>query len=379
MNNTMLNFYVNNKITTEHIDIDGYGEYIQKRKNLYRQLGIPILAIKDADILEVGPGVGHNTIPLITKWGAKHVDMLEPNPVAAKELKSNFESRGICEETYEIYPLILEEFDEDKKYDLVIAEGYVHFAHNWKEFLGAMKKYTHENSIVVVTCADEIGLYVERMKRVVGQYAVRDIERLEDKAEYLDKLWNGQELRENLKGMTRSSKEWISDMIFNEASIFEHAMTMKDAIDEMGDEFNVLGASQNFFTDYSWYKDLSFDYKNAYKRQYDMKKHMLLIAGEYDETIRTAAENQKLEDSIKNVMNYVKNIEKGEKISIEDFLMEINKVSEAADNEKVGKYNEELKEILQLCADGKEVEWQKYKRWNCTFGKSMQYISFERR
>lgn len=379
MKNTMLNFYVNNKVTTEHINIDEYDEYIQKRKNLYRQLGIPILAIKDADILEVGSGVGHNTIPLITKWGAKHIDMLEPNPVAAEELKSNFEARAIGKETYTIFPVILEEFKGEKKYDLVIAEGYVQFAHNWKAFLNEVKKYTHENSIVIVTCADEIGLYVERMKRVAGQYAVRDIERLEDKVEHLDKLWNGQKYGENLKGMTRSSKEWILDMIFNESSIFEHAMTMKETMDEMGDTFDILGASQNIFTDYSWYKDLSYDYKEAYKNQYDTKKHMLLIAGEYDETIRTVAENQKLEHTIKNVMEYVKGIEREEKICIKDFLMEIDKVSEAADNKKIRQYNEELKEILQLCAEKKEVEWEKYKMWKYTFGKSMQYISFERK
>lgn len=258
MNNTMLNFCVNNKITTEHIDIDGYGEYIQKRKNLYRQLGIPILAIKDADILEVGPGVGHNTIPLITKWGAKHVDMLEPNPVAAKELKSNFESRGICEETYEIYPIVLEEYREDKTYDIVIAEGCIEYMENWKESLNIIKEYTHENSIVIVSCADEIGLYVERMKRIAGQYAVRKIERIEDKIEQLEKLWNGDKHKDNLKGMTRTSKEWILDLIFNEA-MFENKMTMKDAMEAMGDKFSVLGASQNIFTDYSWYKDLSFD------------------------------------------------------------------------------------------------------------------------
>lgn len=379
MINTMLNFYVNNMVTTEHIDMKEYGEYIQKRKNLYRQLGIPILAIKDADILEIGPGVGHNTIPLITEWKARHIDMLEPNPVAAKELKSNFEATGINKEAYSIYPVLLEEFKGDKKYDFVIAEGYVQFAYNWKEFLNVIKKYTHDSSIVVVTCADEIGLYVERMKRVAGQYAVRDVERLEDKVEYLDKLWNGQKYEENLKGMTRSSKEWILDMIFNESTIFEHAMTMNEAIDEMGAKFDILGASQNIFTDYSWYKDLSFDYKNAYKNQYDTKKHMFLVAGEYDETIRTALQNQKLENSIKKVMEFVKSFEKGEMISIKDFLLEIDKVSEAADNEKITKYNEELKEILELCAEKKEVEWENYKLWKYTFGKSMQYISFERK
>lgn len=379
MKNTMLDFYVNNKVTTGHIDINKYEEYVKKRKNLYRQLGIPLLAIKDADILEIGPGAGHNTIPLITEWEARHVDMLEPNPIAAEELKTNFETREIDKGTYRIFSVILEEFKGDKKYDIVIAEGYIQFAANWKEFLNIIKEYTHENSIVIVTCAEEIGLYVERMKRVVGQYAVRNVEKLEDKIECLDKLWNGEKSGDALKGRTKSFKEWALDWVFNNANMFEHAMTMKDAMGEMGDQFHVLGASQNIFTDYSWYKDLSYDHMNSYINQYDIKKHMFLIAGEYTETVRTLEENQKLESAIEEAIEYARKVECGEKLDMNHIGNLIDEISKISKNGRLKGYNDELKEILSLCVDGKEIRWETYNTWKNTFGKSMQYISFERK
>lgn len=379
MKNLMLDFYLNNKVTTEHIAMERYDEYIQKREKLYLQLGIPLLVFKNADIIEIGPGVGHNTLPLITEWKAKHIDMLEPNVVAASQLKVNFDNHKIDNQMYRILPIIWEEYDEEKKYDIVIAEGYIQFAANYKEFLNKIEKYTHQNSIVIITCSDEIGLYVERMKRIVGQYAVKDIEKLEDKVEHLNKLWNGEKYGNNLKGMTRSSKEWILDMIFNEASMFEHVMTMKDAIEEMADEFNVLGASQNIFTDYSWYKDLSFDCLESFKNQYDAKKHIFLIAGDYSEVIRTVTENVKLERAIKDTVEYAKEVEKGESININKFMKYIDRVSEISENEKLIEYNKELKEILCLYAKGQNITWDNYSTWKYTFGKSMQYISFERK
>lgn len=375
----MLEFYVNNKVTTEHIDKENYDEYMHKREKLYLQLGIPLLTFRNADILEIGPGVGHNTLPLITEWGAKHIDMLEPNPVAAHELKVNFETHKIDDKAYRIFPVILEEYNEKKKYDIVIAEGYIQFATNYKVFLEKIKQYTNKNSIVIITCADEMGLYVERMKRAAGQYAVRNIEKLEDKVEHLDKLWNGEKYGNNLKGMTRSSKEWILDMVFNEASMFEHAMSMKDAMEEMEDQFNVLGASQNIFTDYSWYKDLSYDYLESYKKQYDARKHIFLIAGDYSEVVRTIEEDLELERAIKDAVEYAKKVEKGEEYNIDKFWAYIDKVSEASGNRKLIEYNEELKEILYLSAKGQEIAWNEYNTWKYTFGKAMQYISFERK
>lgn len=40
-------------------DISNMKEHLKKRENLYRQLGIPLIAFKDAKILEVGGGSGY--------------------------------------------------------------------------------------------------------------------------------------------------------------------------------------------------------------------------------------------------------------------------------------------------------------------------------
>ena len=80
MSSTMLEFYLKQNITTEHVDFENQNEYFRKRKNLYRQLGVPMLAIKGSDILEVGPGPGHNSIPLII-WGGGQEVLIWLNPI----------------------------------------------------------------------------------------------------------------------------------------------------------------------------------------------------------------------------------------------------------------------------------------------------------
>lgn len=49
------------------------------------------MALRGCNILEVGPGEGHNTLPLLKEWGIAHVDLLEPNEIARKELEEKFE------------------------------------------------------------------------------------------------------------------------------------------------------------------------------------------------------------------------------------------------------------------------------------------------
>ena len=377
--NKYLAFCEKNQVTAEHFDRENSSEYLKKRRNLYRQLGIPILAVKDAEILEIGPGVGHNTLPLILDWNCKYVDLVEPNLVAVNELKKTFEELGVGEELYRVFPVIFEEYKEDKKYDMVIAEGYIQYSHNWNKLLKMIKKYTHENSLVIVTCMDEFGIYVEMMKRLVGQYMVKDIEgELDNKVAFLSETWK--EYFKTLPGMTRTPREWILDMIFNEGVLCcEKPMTIKYAMEEMKDEFDVLGCSQNLFVDYSWYKDLDYDYINAYQKQYDMKKHMFLTADTYEESVHDMEINKKLEEAIKLVIDLIRKIESGKDITLEILCSAIDGVTMLADNQRIQDFNEDIKNILKEFKDEQEIDFTKYKAWNTTFGRAMQYISFQRK
>lgn len=58
MANEILDFYEEHKISPVHADENDYLLRVKKRRNLYRQLGIPTLAIKGSSVIEFGTGGG---------------------------------------------------------------------------------------------------------------------------------------------------------------------------------------------------------------------------------------------------------------------------------------------------------------------------------
>lgn len=140
---------------------------------------------------------------------------------------------------------------------------------NCKDCLKIIKKYCKRDSIVITICSDEIGYYVERMKRFIAHYMCRNINDFGKKRDYLIKIFEPQ--LNSIGIITRPIKDWVEDQLLNETMICEHLMNVNDVISEFEDEFDVLGMSQNIFTDYSWYKDTEYDYISEYKKQYDRK------------------------------------------------------------------------------------------------------------
>lgn len=58
MSNIFLDYYGKNQISPVRQDINDMQIHYERRKKLYRQCGIPILAFKNAEMLEIGPGGG---------------------------------------------------------------------------------------------------------------------------------------------------------------------------------------------------------------------------------------------------------------------------------------------------------------------------------
>ena len=56
MNNIFLDYYGEKQISPVKQDIENMGIHYERRKKLYRQCGIPVLAFKNAEMLEIGPG-----------------------------------------------------------------------------------------------------------------------------------------------------------------------------------------------------------------------------------------------------------------------------------------------------------------------------------
>lgn len=374
--NDYLTFYGENNISPVRQDINNFEQHCLRRKNLYRQLGIPVLALRNSEILEVGAGSGYNTLTyFFLGGGVKNVDIVEPNPTGRVEINRLFEKYKITKDKYNCISSTIEEFVTNKTYDFVIAEGFIPGLSNPKEILGILEKYTHKNSIIIITCVDEIGLYVERMKRLVAQYITKDIKELKLKVEKLLVIFKPQ--LEKL-GASRKPEDWILDQLFNPSLLVRNDFTMKDAIEFYYDRFEVLGASQNIFVDNSWYKDLQYDYKKAYINQYERKKSIFLFAGEYEENYLQLDEINKLKKEINRIHEISREIEIDKKWSlIQSLIVEIEYLNKVSSSFRLKEYNNEIIDIFNNLENNK-IDFSKYNRFFNDFGKSQQYISFVR-
>ncbi len=355
-------------------------KFFEKRKKLYRQLGISLLCIEGKDIIEFGASCGENSLPLITGFGdtercAHHIDIVEPNEAGRIAVHKLFDENNVPINQYTLYSDTLESFRPQKKYDIIIAEQFLQHCTNWKECLHILRCCARQNSIIIITCADSIGLYVELMKRFVGRCMVRSFVRFEDKLEKLIELFA--DSLNLLTGMNKTRRTYIADMFFDNFILNGAQMNIVDAIEFFQEEFDVLGSSQNIFTDYSWYKDLDYNYIDEYKRQYLQKRHMFLFAGESEETIRSVEDNALLENAIRKAINYEADCEKnGDKLDIDEWEKVTEEVNKGFKSDRLICFNTEFLEILKRIHRNEQVEFMDYPVFANSFGKSSQYISF---
>lgn len=377
MKNIYLKFYGEHKISPVHTNMNNWDKHVENRKNLYRQLGIPMQCFKDKSLLEFGPGGGYNSLPLLTVGKAAHIDMVEPNETGRNEIIELFESNHIEKSRYRLYSCILEEYETEQKYDMIMAEQFLPHLENWNECLEKIKTFAKPGTIVIVTASDEIGFYIERMKRLVGRFMIRDIKEYDEQVKELVAIFSKQ--LDTMSNMTRPYKDWVEDQFMNEIAICGYLMTLKDVMNVFAGEFDVLGTSQCIFTDYSWYKDIDYDYIAEYMEQYDRKKHMFLLTDDHHETIRTKEENDRLEAAVSSANRIAAESELSGDYKIEELCAAIDEVTEATDNEKVKIFNQQQIQILRAVQSGAPVDLSEYEIWGRCFGRTSQFISLVKR
>ncbi len=298
--------------------------HFEHRRKLYRQCGIPTIAFRNAEILEVGPGGGYNTLAFF-HWGSRHIDLVEANPRGIEDMKSLFGYQEIPEDKYDIISCKIEDYSTEKKYDIIIAEGFLSNVPNQQEIIDKLKDLAAPDGIIVVTCIDNVSCFVENMKRLIGKVMVRDILSYQDKLSFLSEIF-GKQLA-MLKGVSRPTEDWVQDNILNPVINDNLELSMLQAICFFGG-YDVLGSSPQMFVDYSWYKDIWYAYKEDYKRQF-REKHMGLLLTNMPEQIMAVEKAGRLERHFKCIRNLVSEYDKTLQSNyIEEILIHMNEMEE---------------------------------------------------
>ena len=273
--NKWIEYYGKQKISPVRQDISDMEKHLAKREKLYRQLGIPSIFFEGKRVLEVGPGSGYNTLAFF-EWGSSHVMLVEPNQVGRDDMLHLFSDLNIDCSRYDLIETAIEDVTCKEAYDIIIAEGFIHACDNAKEIIGILESCVRPGGVIVITCMDYEGMFVEQMQRLVFQREVHEMKAYDDKVAHIAKLITKYD---KLEGRSRSIEDWIRDDILNPTFNNKEILSFDKAIDAFSDNFAYLGGSQSIFEDYSWYKDLAYDERTNIKYQNRMKRHNFLMTG----------------------------------------------------------------------------------------------------
>lgn len=379
MENDYLKYYGERNISPVNQDISNIGVHYERRKKLYRQCGIPTIAFRNAELLEVGPGGGYNTLAFF-HWGCRHVDLAEANPKGIEDMQQLFAEQKISPDKYEIFPCEIEDYQTDKKYDIIIAEGFLPHIYNQEEVIEKLQKLVRPDGIIVITCDDAPCFFIEIMKRLVGAKLTETILEYDRKVEYLADFFAGQLAR--LKGVSRSPKEWVQDQMLAPTITNGKELTMGQAIDYFAEEFEVLGCSPQLFTDYSWYKDIWYDTNEHYRKEFCRKRLNLLMANMPEVSV-PEEQAEILVKGFTRIKQYEAEYEKtlnGNEISkITEQMNSMEKILQQNFDDVFMNVFYEIKEVLSCIQQDKEIHMEDYPHFFSAFGKTQQYISFMRK
>ena len=304
------------------------------------------------------------------------MDLVEANQQGIDDMYNLFVAQEISKEQYQIFQCRAEEYRTAKKYDIVIAEGFLPWIENQDVIIKRLQELTADDGIIVITCIDHIGLFIETMKRLLGWAMASNLDSYEDKVSYLAGIFGPQLVK--LRGVSRSAEDWVRDMILNPAGSNNLELSINQAIRLFEEDFDVLGSSPNMFTDYSWYKDIWFDYIRDYKQQFSEERMSFLMANMPEKILHSAQVDQ-LERYFASVRKLAAAYEKEtDKKYIMCILENMGKISEILGDFDVDfrsvfcDIQYALSDLIQRGA----VDLEKYPHLFPAFGRSQQYIAF---
>jgi ubiquinone/menaquinone biosynthesis C-methylase UbiE len=373
--NEFIKFYGEYNISPVKQDISYIDIHYKKREKLFKLLGISPSFFKGKRILEVGPGSGYNTLAFL-KWGAQ-VDLVEPNYKGRNELVSLFEKEHIKRSSWILNTCTIEEFIPTQRYDFIIAEGFVPNINNQEEVIEKLISMLNEGGIIVLTCVDEISTFFEQIKRLIAQIIIKDIESFDEKVNVLSQAFKKH--LEALPQATRGIEDWVTDQFINPAINCVNLMGMDKCIEYFTDEFELLGSSPRLFEDYSWYKDIEFDWKTHYLEQFKMKRHNLIMT-ESPITIFTKEKNDILLNRVQAIRDLCIKYEEDKNDNFIQMIYELKAVRdlfEGIDN----KVYLAIADIINILNE-KDFSYKgldKYEDFTLACGRGQQYVSMLRK
>lgn len=249
---TLLEYYVKSGISPVHQDIFDLDRHFRRRGSLYLSLGLPPGIFQGADVLEVGPGSGHNSLFIASRKPARYV-LVEPNPVAAKDIRDLYDRFERAHTIPELREQTLEDFASEDLFDIAICEGWLGSEPEERELLVKLSRKVKVGGVLVVTLISPLGLVANTLRKALCLRISPPTDDLPSRLERALPAFSPH--LSTLVHMSCSHRDWMCDMVLNPA-YFRICLTPEMALSSLGQEFQPFGTQPRFIRDWRWYKSM---------------------------------------------------------------------------------------------------------------------------
>lgn len=245
-----LGYYTAHGISPVQQDIaHDMAAHFRRRRALYHSLGLSPALLAGKSAVEFGPGSGHNAL-YTASLSLERYTLVDGNPTGIAETQERLRARFGNQSGMEIVHSLIEGFDSDRRYDLVLCEGVIPFQRDPAAFTRHVARFAGTNGIVVITCIDSISGLGEFSRRLVADRIIPFTAPNAERLAALVPVFTPH--LESLTGRTRPVEDWIHDNIL--IPYHGRLFSIADAIGCLADGFDLYGSSPRFITDWRWYK-----------------------------------------------------------------------------------------------------------------------------
>jgi SAM-dependent methyltransferase len=252
INRPFLNFYTSHGISPVRQDISDLTAHFRRRGALYHSLGLPPIAVRGRQVLELGPGTGQNALATLS-YDPASLTLVDGNPSSLDACQRNLSPHIDGRTDIRFIQSLIENFENNTTYDIVLCEGVIPFQVDPVTFARSLSRYVAPGGVLVITCIDGVQFMGETTRRLIADSLIPFDTLARQRHDALRAVFAPH--LNSLRGMTRSHTDWIYDNLL--IPYTGRLFGISDAIAALGDEFDILGASPDFAVDWRWYKTMT--------------------------------------------------------------------------------------------------------------------------
>jgi hypothetical protein len=370
-----LQFYIEHNISPVRQDIANLSSHFDRRGSLYRYLGLSRMFFRDKDVLEVGPGSGHNSL-YVASCLPKSYDLLEPNPTGQAGIMQLYDEFAIEHTPPNLIKQRLEDFMPARLYDVVISECWLGISLHERQMMSKLGTFLKPDGVLITTLASPIGALANAFRRLLSDRLTQGIESIEEKTEILVQAF-GSHLG-TMKDMSRPYEDWAQDCMIN-PGFMTISPTPKMFMEGMSSDFEIYNSYPRFDTDWRWYKSLYGENKRFNERY--MESYYRYSHNFYDYNSlfpqRESSKNLILEEYCLSLLSLIIDMEENRGKDYFNDIIKIIKEIQSNLKEVSSSWAQSIEEFLVLFQQAKVSAEQvsKMELLKPVFGRELIYIS----